>query len=362
MEATAATGIEAYGLRAKNFAASFLFISGAFLAYRYSPHSAELMRVRPSAFALYSGADVLTASCVAYSVLLALFYLLERSPRVSKSILALRALGSLARSPRLLFRGGLPREERLGLLTILLKSFFAPLMVVSLFDFTGTMIANGNVIFTHASALRTDFLAIFNSHGFWFLFQLILFLDVLFFTVGYLVEHPALGNEIRSVDPTWLGWAVALACYPPFNGLVTKVLGWRSTDFPQFERPGVHLAVSALLLLLMAIYASASVALNLKASNLTHRGIIGRGPYRWVRHPAYLCKNLAWWLGIGPAIVAAWQHNAVAEALLAAGSAASWTAVYVLRALTEEDHLRSVDGEYDAYCRKVRYRFIPGVY
>ena len=37
------------------------------------------------------------------------------------------------------------------------------------------------------------------------------------------------------------------------------------------------------------------------------------------------------------------------------------TAVYVLRALTEEDHLRRVDGEYDAYCRKVRYRFVPGI-
>jgi protein-S-isoprenylcysteine O-methyltransferase Ste14 len=39
-----------------------------------------------------------------------------------------------------------------------------------------------------------------------------------------------------------------------------------------------------------------------------------------------------------------------------------WTLIYVLRALTEEDHLRSVDGEYAAYAAKVRYRFIPGVY
>jgi protein-S-isoprenylcysteine O-methyltransferase Ste14 len=33
----------------------------------------------------------------------------------------------------------------------------------------------------------------------------------------------------------------------------------------------------------------------------------------------------------------------------------------VLRALTEEDHLRSVDGEYATYAAKVRFRFIPGV-
>lgn len=46
---------------------------------------------------------------------------------------------------------------------------------------------------------------------------------------------------------------------------------------------------------------------------------------------------------------------------MAAGSVAGWTALCVLRALTEEDHLRSVDGDYAAYARRVRYRFIPGV-
>ena len=31
-------------------------------------------------------------------------------------------------------------------------------------------------------------------------------------------------------------------------------------------------------------------------SNLTHRGIITNGPYRYSKHPAYLAKNLSWWL------------------------------------------------------------------
>lgn len=39
-----------------------------------------------------------------------------------------------------------------------------------------------------------------------------------------------------------------------------------------------------------------------------------------------------------------------------------WSVIYYLRAVTEEDHLRKVDGEYDAYCEKVRYRFIPRIY
>jgi protein-S-isoprenylcysteine O-methyltransferase Ste14 len=220
---------------------------------------------------------------------------------------------------------------------------------------------NTGYLLNHADSITTHFLEVFNAAGFWFLFQVIVFVDVLFFTVGYLIEHPRLNNQIRSVDPTWLGWAVALACYPPMNDVTASILGWNSEEFPQFESPSVHLALNFLLLGLMAIYASASVALNFKASNLTHRGIISHGPYRYVRHPAYVCKNLAWWIGTIPALLIAWQQSAWTT-LMIVGSMAAWTGIYALRALTEEDHLRSVNDEYDAYCRKVRYRFIPGVY
>ena len=348
-----------FGQRAKNFSASFLFVTCSFLIYRFSPHSAGLRQIWNEGIRV--GTDVLTGGYVAYSLLLLVFYLTEQLPKESKSIGALRALRAVVASPVITVREGLPYQDRLGLLTILLKGFFAPLMVLSLFDFTGNMVANGAYVINHVSIIRTDFLRVFNSHGYWFLFQLILFLDVVFFTVGYLVEHPGLKNEIRSVDPTLLGWAVALVCYPPFNGVVVQILGWRSAEFPHFDHPVVHVAIGASLLFLMAIYASASVALNLKASNLTHRGIISHGPYRFVRHPAYMCKNLAWWLGATPAILEAWERSAW-SAVVVAGSVGAWTAVYALRALTEEDHLNKVDGEYDAYCRKVPYRFVPGVY
>jgi protein-S-isoprenylcysteine O-methyltransferase Ste14 len=346
--------------RTLNFAASFFFVSCTFVIYRFSPHSSGLLEFSDK-WSELSGTDVLTGSYVVYSVALLLFYFTERGPRESKSIAAMRAFRALGSSPLKTLREGLPYSDRLGLLTVLLKAFFAPLMLLSLYQFTSNMGANGLYLFEHFPATGGDFLRIFNSHGFWFLFQLALFFDVSFYTIGYLIEHRALKNEIRSVDPTWLGWAVALACYPPFNGLVVQVMGWGGVEFPQFDSPVVHIAVNSLLLFLMAIYASASVALNLKASNLTHRGIISHGPYRYVRHPAYICKNAAWWLGLIPALVESWNDSAWA-AVVMAGSAMAWTAIYALRALTEEDHLRKVDGEYDEYCTKVRYRFIPRVY
>jgi protein-S-isoprenylcysteine O-methyltransferase Ste14 len=113
-------------------------------------------------------------------------------------------------------------------------------------------------------------------------------------------------------------------------------------------------------LLLMVGFASASVALGFKASNLTHRGIVSRGPYAVIRHPAYVCKNVAWWIGSIPAVDAAFNQSTFAG-LQVSVSVVAVTALYVLRALTEEDHLRSVDGEYAAYASKVRYRFVPGL-
>ena len=344
-----------------NFGASFVFATLAFLVYRLSPHSASMLSRSWRNGDGPTGLDVLNFGYAAYCTILLLFYLLERSPRESKSVAALRGLVTIATQPRRILRHGLAYTDRLGLLTILLKGFFGPLMLLSLFDFTRNLVANGAYLLSHASAIETDFLRIFNSHGYWFLFQVILFMDVVFFTIGYVVEHPALKNEIRSVDPTWVGWAAALACYPPMNSLTAQMLGGNVSDFPQFADPTVHVVVNCLLLLLMAIYASASVALNFKASNLTHRGIISHGPYRFVRHPAYIAKNAAWWLGTIPAASAAWQQSA-SSALLVVGSAIAWSALYALRAITEEDHLRKIDGEYEAYCLKVPYRFIPGIF
>ena len=156
------------------------------------------------------------------------------------------------------------------------------------------------------------------------------------------------------------GWAAALMCYAPFSALTYALLDAPREEFPQFADPTVHVVMNVMVLLLLALYTSASLALGLKASNLTHRGIVSRGPYAFVRHPAYVCKNVAWWIGSIPAVDAAFNESTF-TGLQVSVSVVAVTALYVLRALTEEDHLRSVDGEYAAYATKVRYRFLPGL-
>ena len=83
-------------------------------------------------------------------------------------------------------------------------------------------------------------------------FQLILavffLVDTLYFTFGYLVDSTAWGTQVRSVEPTLLGWGTALICYPPFNSIMGRMgVGWYSDENQHFRQPEVDLAVRAIL-------------------------------------------------------------------------------------------------------------------
>lgn len=347
-------------LRLANFLGSVALIAAACAAYRALPvHAPQFARVYGGRAFEFSGDEFLLTAAATYSVCLACYFAADRSPRESKSLRFLRVAALALKEPRRLWADGLDRESRLALLASLLKMFFAPLMVMSLLLFCNAAITNGWALMQPGTWGR-GFRFVFDRYGFWFLIQVIIFVDLLIFNLGYLVESRRLGNTIRSVDPTLLGWGAAIMCYPPFNAVTSALLASPVSDFPRFDDPMAHLALNGLLLLLMALYAWSSVAMGWKASNLTYRGMVEHGPYSLVRHPAYVCKNLAWWIGSIPAVSAAFTVSALAG-LTALGAVIGWSALYVLRALTEEDHLRKLGDEYAAYASRVRYRFIPGV-
>jgi protein-S-isoprenylcysteine O-methyltransferase Ste14 len=261
---------------------------------------------------------------------------------------------------RLPLQAGLSPAAKQAGLALLLKFFFAPLMINWCLSHAGDM-ANSVVHFFDGLRDGQGGRALFDNSLFWACFQLILFVDTLLFTLGYIVEAPALHNRIRSVDPTFFGWFICLACYPPFNDFTSRFLEWQSSDFPHFQNSAVHFAANIALLTSLAIYSWASLSLGFKASNLTNRGIVSRGPYAWVRHPAYAAKNLAWWIGALPnlyLVFAGGNAKAAAYALLAL---CGWTAIYALRAITEERHLLLGDNGYAQYMSRVKWRFIPRV-
>jgi protein-S-isoprenylcysteine O-methyltransferase Ste14 len=346
--------------RLRSSAAGLVVVALACTAYLLGPHNAKtLARVYGTGGFSFTGSDFLVAACAGYGCVLALYCYFVGDPRASKSLRFLQVLLRLVRSPRTVLSAPLDREDRVAVLATLLKMFFAPLMAMQLMLFCMGAWANGYA--SLRGGIETDsFRAIFDRYGFWFVLQTIMFFDVLVFTVGYLVESPRLGNQIRSVDASWRGWLAALLCYPPFNIITGWIFGSAITEFPQFSDATTHIVLNVVVLVLWGIYASASVSLGWKASNLTHRGIVARGPYAIVRHPAYMCKNMAWWIGSLPLVSAAFDASLLAG-LQAFASVVAVTMLYALRAITEEDHLRSVDGEYAAYAARVRYRFIPGL-
>ncbi len=262
-------------------------------------------------------------------------------------------------------------EEKTALLAWIVKAFWAPLMIFWLSDHIITMINNTVATYQIWDLWKTNFIGFFDTYFFWFAFSIILFSDVFFFTLWYLIEAPILKNTIKSVEPTLLWWAVALASYPPFNWYVTNGISfqwntiipwinWYSQDFPKFDDPTLHITMNCLILLLMWMYSYASISLGWKASNLTNRWIITHWPYRFVRHPAYICKNTAWWIGGLPFIINAVRGedwNALFYIIL---GLSGWSFIYFMRAWTEERHL-SKDEEYRKYKKKVKYRFIPWV-
>ncbi len=182
------------------------------------------------------------------------------------------------------------------------------------------------------------------------LVSLLFLYDVCFGTLGYIMTFRVLDSHIRSANPYLSGWVAALACYPPFGlmmagGPLDYRAGTREWTH-WFEGQDVLLLIwGAAIVTLAAVYAWATVVFGLRFSNLTHRGIITAGPYRFVRHPAYLSKNLMWWMIHLPFLSAENGSVAVQNCILLLGV----NAIYYARAKTEERHLLS-DPKYQAYC------------
>ena len=241
------------------------------------------------------------------------------------------------------FTGRWGRVDRAALgqhaLGWLVKAFFVPLMFCHLCRSLGDVMEGDP--------------ARIASFGRWYEFGYasIFLFDLCLTTLGYLFALRLLGTQIRSTEPTFLGWAVALVCYEPFFTLVKRsYLSYEESGFMWgnwlWDHPAAYGAWGTAILLLLGIYLWATVAFGARFSNLTNRGIITGGPYRWTKHPAYISKNLAWWMISIPFIPAAGTPSAdvVRHCVMLLGI----NAIYLLRAKTEERHLR-LDPDYVAY-------------
>lgn len=186
------------------------------------------------------------------------------------------------------------------------------------------------------------------------LVALLFVVDVQIGTVGYLLTLRPLDAHIRSGNPLLAGWLAALLCYPPFawgilgqNNLVlgyeTATAGW---SYWFADSPALLWLWGGVLVLLTAVYAWATVVFGIRFSNLTYRGVLTHGPYRFTRHPAYLSKNLFWWASVLPFMV---TSGSLVDAVRNTFFLGVVNAIYYWRARTEETHLLAEDPKYREY-------------
>ncbi len=187
-----------------------------------------------------------------------------------------------------------------------------------------------------------------------FLIAFLFVVDVQIGTVGYLFTLRPLDAHIRSGNPFVSGWLAALLCYPPFVwgiiGSNNQILSYEGATAGWghwfADQPGLMWIWAVWLVFLTAIYAWATVVFGIRFSNLTYRGVLTNGPYRYTRHPAYLSKNLFWWCSVMPFLV---TNGSVTDMTRNCFFLLVVNAIYYWRARTEEAHLLAEDPKYRVY-------------
>lgn len=178
------------------------------------------------------------------------------------------------------------------------------------------------------------------------------YLDLSIGVPAYLFASAGLRSGVRSTDTSAAGVAACMVCYPPFwNGVGGAWFPYDDDHTKWGEWLAGHPALSwawfALVVASLALYLWAKVAMGFRFGNLSYKGLVDWGPYRWMRHPDYIGKNLHFWLWAVPWAAPTWDR-ALRDCLLLVGV----NLIYAARAATEERHLAR-HPEYRDYARRV---------
>lgn len=203
------------------------------------------------------------------------------------------------------------------------------------------------------SAERLNFAtALTSPHMFYYYFADKLWvIDCVLGSIGYIVALRVLDSHVRSIYAFATSWLVTLVCYPPYNAAFFTSYNYYQTDIYWDSVIPVDSMLGYCWMLALATSWVVNIWSNsifgMRFSNLTNRGIITSGPYRYLKHPSYLFKNIAWWLTYIPFVnTGGWVQ--ATRACLIMGFI---NLIYYLRAKSEERELMidPVYREYSAY-------------
>jgi protein-S-isoprenylcysteine O-methyltransferase Ste14 len=226
-------------------------------------------------------------------------------------------------------------------LSWLVKGFFLPLMF--------TYCVRDTRIF-----INYDFSIIQNFRTFYdFAYYFIFLADVGLAGAGYFLALRVCDTHVRRTEPTFKGWMVVLVCYQPFwswfSGAYFNYSGDLVWGVWLEHSPVMYKIWGSAILALYGVYLWATIMFGARFSNLTHRGILTNGPYRWTKHPAYISKILAYWLTFVPFVVL----GSVGDSLRRCVLLGFVSYIYYIRARTEEANL-GADPVYVQYSQWMR--------
>ncbi|MCC5827330.1 hypothetical protein [Alkalimonas sp.] len=228
-------------------------------------------------------------------------------------------------------------EHKALLLKSLVKLLFIPIMVGGLFD-----IAEHLVLFNwslHPMALVKG------------LFFFGLAFDLIIASIGYVFASKLLDNDVKSTDATLSGWLVCMICYPPllivYQWFAKQTDDFLWHDWLHMDHP-LYWFWAFIITLSWLTYWLSTASFGWYFSNLTWRKLIDLGPYKYTKHPAYVAKNIYWWLHTVPF----YGVNNHYELLRNLAGLTFVSSIYYLRAKTEERHLMQFP-EYQAYAKHI---------
>ncbi len=225
--------------------------------------------------------------------------------------------------------------------SLILRAYFIPVMLVYLVSNT-TLLVNGQDEFSKLyleNIQGVDGIIIIKF--FVLIYFFLAAIDVLFAVIGYLMAFRMLDSNIRSTEPTFLGWFVCIICYYPFFetimvGLFLKELYSNPEWYTWLEGMPVMIIIWGVLVLIgMCLESLTTLTFGIRFSNLTYRGLITQGPFRFTKHPQYVFKMMNRFCFYMPFLSLFGFVGAVTNVIMFIGVCF----LYYLRAKTEENHL-----------------------
>jgi protein-S-isoprenylcysteine O-methyltransferase Ste14 len=189
-------------------------------------------------------------------------------------------------------------EFRSGISAWFVKAFFLPMNFCTLVQFVGKVRGS-----------EVELLTLPFKHAYEYIEFLYIIPMIVAIIPGYLLSARIIGTHIRKADVSWFGWAVTLWFYPPFNTAISKSwfrfnehISQETQNWIVVFENNLPLLVTFGVIIIAAniIHYWGEAILGIRASNLTNRGVITNGPYRFLRHPIYFSKLIAWFFAMLP--------------------------------------------------------------